>query len=399
MKRLVILGGSSPFTAALVDALVASPMAIPAHQLVLQGRSQDRLKRLAAYAARHLSPLGWTVVHFTDQDRALAEAELVVHQNRYGGLSGRGKYENLSLQHGLPPDETLGPGALASALRMRKPIRALCKSLIIHCPDAIVLNLTNPLSVVTQLMFDHGLGQAYGVCELPSQTALDAAKSFGVPMKSVEWTYVGLNHRGFVSRLQWQGRNLIDMISGLPEVCARLGLRPEVLNQLQAIPTKYFDLLTEPWPPAELRSRELMRLQALLDMELQSPKHSPPSLSHRATPWYSLSLVPIISALASASSFRHTLNVGTHDGIAWETHASITAHGIRNEAPATAGASPQVMRWVNNFVDHERTVMAAVTEPSRPKLREALALDPMVARSSANLDAIVDDIWQLQLEE
>jgi alpha-galactosidase/6-phospho-beta-glucosidase family protein len=54
-------------------------------------------------------------------------------------------YEQPALRFDLPPDETLGSGALQSILRSLSGLRQTSAALTNICPDAWVLNLTNPL--------------------------------------------------------------------------------------------------------------------------------------------------------------------------------------------------------------------------------------------------------------
>src|SRR5262245_57952451 len=105
--RLAVLGGSSPFTAALVDALADAGIAIPPQELSLQGRNLGNALLVQRYAQHRLEPLGWSVVVEGRLDRAIQGAWLIVHQNRYGGTEGRCEDEEAALRFGIEPDERL----------------------------------------------------------------------------------------------------------------------------------------------------------------------------------------------------------------------------------------------------------------------------------------------------
>ncbi len=66
---------------------------------------------------------GWRSTCTTSLAEALDGADLVVHQIRYGDLAGRAADERFAAELGAAADETLGPGALRSALRPAPALR------------------------------------------------------------------------------------------------------------------------------------------------------------------------------------------------------------------------------------------------------------------------------------
>ncbi len=128
--RFVVLGGSAPATVQLVDALADWP-AEPgcrrpaAFDLVLYGRSQERLDAVARAAALRAGALGLTVTVTAQTDRAaaLAGADIVLNQIRPGGLEQRSADESFPRQFGIPGEETLGPGGFACAVRAVPALR------------------------------------------------------------------------------------------------------------------------------------------------------------------------------------------------------------------------------------------------------------------------------------
>src|SRR5215510_11067567 len=93
--RLVVLGGSAPATVQLIDALAARSADtagraanIAALQLVLHGRSPDRLAAVARAARLRADALDALLAISTQTDRAAAldGADVVLNQIRPGGL-------------------------------------------------------------------------------------------------------------------------------------------------------------------------------------------------------------------------------------------------------------------------------------------------------------------------
>ncbi|RUU25369.1 6-phospho-beta-glucosidase, partial [Mesorhizobium sp. M6A.T.Ca.TU.002.02.2.1] len=172
MTRVCVLGGSSPFTVALVDAIEGSEAL--SHRLgewvlILQGRNVQNLDAVAHYARHRLGAFGTSVISTTDLDAALADAEIVIVQTRFGGLEARADDELFASELGCIADETLGPCGLLSGFRQIRPVDDLAIRMKAICPGAFVVNMINPLSLTTAMMLRHGLA-VVGICELPLAT-------------------------------------------------------------------------------------------------------------------------------------------------------------------------------------------------------------------------------------
>lgn len=376
--RLVVLGGSSPATPALVDALAAAPDLGPG-ELVLFGRDRDALALVSRHAAARLAPSGWLVRWTDGLVEALSGATVVIHQIRYGGLAGRSADERLAAGLGLPADETQGPGGLQAGLRSAVGMRPVTLALADACP-ALVINLVNPLGLSTAVLADAGV-PVVGVCEVPVATVWEACAVLGVPAAEVRWQYAGLNHRGFVLRVELAGR---DLLPGLP---SRLGgatlggVDAATISALRALPTKYHALHLPGAGHRPGRASALRDLRARVLAELhEQPDRTPPSLTARPAEWYPLSVVPLLRAVSAAVPSRHVVNLPGPDGLVREGWAAVAAGGIVAEPRIDEADVPgPVRRWLRLFEDHERAALAATRRPQdQDRVRAALALDPLL---------------------
>jgi 6-phospho-beta-glucosidase len=392
-RRLVVLGGSTPFTIDLVDALAAEAPRLPLNALMLAGRDAEALGLVSAYAGASLGSARWRIRAETDLRVALEGAQVVIHQIRSGGLEGRRRDERLAADLGLPADETLGPAGLAAAIRMAPDHASVARAITDVSPDALVLNLTNPLGCSTELLRRGGVRRVAGVCEVPLATALACCAVMEVHIDSVDWTYAGLNHRGYVHRLRLGNR---DLLAELPE---RLGDRTiggitaEEIAATGAIPVKQLALLRPRRPPGGSRAQELLELRARLLEELRAePLRRPPSSIDRPQPWYADALVPALVAAQSETATRHVLSLPMHDGIVREVHADVSAAGIV-EADVPKPPAP-IAEWIERFAAHERCVVAAAREPSRGTIRAAIEADPLIQAlmSQADTDPMVERV-------
>ncbi len=130
MPALAILGGSTPFTVSLLDLLPEAGR----WDVTLHGRDAEALRLIAGFGRSRLQPQGGTVRWTTDLDDALAGADVVLHQIRYGDLAGRAGDELLAESLGVAGDETLGPSGLRSAIRMAPALAAVARAMVAAMP-------------------------------------------------------------------------------------------------------------------------------------------------------------------------------------------------------------------------------------------------------------------------
>ena len=381
--RVVVLGGSSPFSIGLLDAIAANPGAVQGTDLVLVGRTTEALALIAAYADTVLTPQGWRVSASVDREEALEGADVVLNQIRFEGLEGRRRDERLAADLGVPADETIGPAGLTAAIRIAPGHRGLADALAERCPDALVLNMTNPLSCTTALLSRWGVRHVIGLCELPLVTAVEACDILGIAPDQVDWAYAGLNHRGFIHRLLLDGRDLLEELPHRLGTRTLGGIRASEIASLGAIPMKHFALFRRPRPPAAPSRADLVaRLREEIFEQLRrDPTRSPPALQRREQPWYPLAVVPMLAAITGEPR-RLVVNLPGDDGIAREVHADVSAEEIRPRAADPT--PPPVSDWLDRYAVHEHRTLSAATDPRLETIRAALAADPMVDASEVD---------------
>ena len=383
MKKLVILGGSTPFTISLIDALRIQET--PAHALTLHGRNNRSLSLVSKYAKNALTNGGWRVTASTNLSEALHDARLVLHQIRYGDMQGRAEDEAFAVRMNVAVDETLGPAALRRALLLRNPLKHICQEILSHCPNAWVINLTNPLSVVTSLMTEFGISNCLGLCELPKITAQSAISSMDLCPETSQWTYAGLNHRGFVINLRDEQSDGMSRLEEMAVVNPKLklaGFATKDIVKLQSVPGKYFHLMSGAQATAAGRAEILSALRNTLLEELESaPCVRPPSLSLRSMQWYSDSVVPFINSFSGKSESDHVVNLTDSDGLTRELPVAVSYQHIARHQPALVPVNTKI--WIDRYETHERALLELVREPSYELMEKVLRLDPLVSEEMA----------------
>jgi 6-phospho-beta-glucosidase len=375
--KVAILGGSSPFTAALFQSLADRGPVRESSELILHGRAAKLLNAMSALGNHCLGATGWTVASTTSLEEALAGVDVVVNQIRFGDLAGRLADAEFAERFGVPGDETLGPAGFRTALRIAGPLHALGQTLKQRCPQAIVLNLTNPLSVATSILSQCGLQKVWGICELPDYTAQATARLLGVSWEGFGWSYVGLNHRGFVHGLRHDGWDISRRLFEQVPNASILGIPISLVRELGAIPTKHFAMVAGISRPSPGRAKEVSDIRDEAAAEICADSAAiPRCLSQRDMPWYSLALAPLLWHLEAGEPLDMALTISDDVGVSRERryriHQSTLAEIAGDDPP------PAAARWVRQFEQNEIAVLEAIRSPSPNTIRAAVESDPVL---------------------
>jgi 6-phospho-beta-glucosidase len=387
---LCVLGGGSPFTVGLIDALRDSPADLAACRITLYGRDSSALSLLADYATRQLGRQGVQVTSTTQLDRALDGASVILHQIRYGGLALRQQAEELCARRSVPADETLGPGALLTALASLHGLHNTTAAILRNAPTAWVLNLTNPLSAITAMMHFSGISRCIGLCELPELTHQATAALLRVVPEKLSWSYSGLNHRGFLHDLSFDARDALPDLLREMQTRSLPGIDASDVRHLRAIPLKYFAGFQHPHVSAPGRAHYLSDLRQQVERQLAaSVDVSPPALAARNQDWYPLVVVPVLLALCQPARSMHVVNI-FQEGLVRETPTLISSAGVQPIPQPVP--NERVGRWLEIFETHERHFLTALMNPSLSTVEASLAQDPLVPPS--HLKALSAEVWE-----
>lgn len=152
--KIVTIGGGSSYTPELVEGFIKRYHELPVKELWLVDikAGQEKLNIVGALAKRMVEKAGLPIeVHLTlDRREALKDADFVTTQFRVGLLEARAKDERIPLKYGVIGQETNGPGGLFKGLRTIPVILDIVKDMEELCPDAWLVNFTNPAGMVTE---------------------------------------------------------------------------------------------------------------------------------------------------------------------------------------------------------------------------------------------------------
>lgn len=221
--KIVTIGGGSSYTPELVEGLIKryDEMPVSDYWLVDIEEGKEKLEIVGALAKRMVEKAGVPMnIHLTlDRREALKDADFVTTQLRVGLLDARVKDERIPLSYGFLGQETNGAGGLFKALRTVPVILDIAKDMSELCPDAWLINFTNPAGIVTEALLRYGVHKkVVGVCNVPIGMEYGFADALGVDKERITVDFAGLNHMVYAERVYLDGKDvtskLIDILTG-----------------------------------------------------------------------------------------------------------------------------------------------------------------------------------------
>ena len=130
--------------------------------------------------------------------------------------------------------DTVGPGGLMRALRTIPIYRDLALAIRHHCPQAWVINYTNPMSLCTWALYDTFPEiKAFGCCHEVFGTQdllasmLETRHGTGkVPRQEIKVNVLGINHFTWLDQATWKGQDLFPLYRALVDECWETGIAP-----------------------------------------------------------------------------------------------------------------------------------------------------------------------------
>jgi 6-phospho-beta-glucosidase len=394
--KIVILGGSGVATPDLASALAEVPARKRAIELVLVGRSRQKLETVAGISRLMVEndPL-IRVSAETNPEKALQGAEIILNQIRVGGLEARAFDESFPQEFGLPGEETVGPGGFANASRTIPVVLEYARLVEKICPDATLLTFANPSSLVQYAITRYTHAQAIGLCDGPITLIQNIAGAVQAAPDELVIDYVGMHHFGWVTGVWRDGENLLPNAVRNAEKAAP-DVDPAITHALGVIPGLYMNYVFHPdrmlakKVGKRTRAEELIDLQEELMAEFEAclaRGEKPAGLAKRKARWYRAIIAPIMLALAEGRSGQFIVNmVNSACGssvISWlppeaiiETTALVQGKRFRPLAPGAV--PPEVKALIQQNCAYEMLAVEAIVERDRAKALRALLLNPII---------------------
>jgi alpha-galactosidase len=189
---------------ALTDALAGAT-------LTLHDIDDDALGLMARACGRIAAQLGrdLEIEATIDRAEALRGADFVILCVAIGGLAAMREDLAIPQRYGIAQavGDTVGPGGLARGLRHIPFAVQLAREMEQSCPDAWLLNLTNPMTTICRAVTRATSIRTIGLCHEVGGARHNLARLLGVPAASIDFDVGGINHLPALPRFSVGGRD------------------------------------------------------------------------------------------------------------------------------------------------------------------------------------------------
>ncbi|MCS0825635.1 6-phospho-beta-glucosidase [Cytobacillus firmus] len=407
--KIAVIGGGSSYTPELIEGFIKRHQELPVREIWLVDVEEGRkkLEIVGQLAKRMVEKAGVPIqIGLTlDRKKALMNADFVTTQFRVGLLDARAKDERIPLKYGVLGQETNGPGGFFKALRTIPVIMEICREIEELCPNAWLINFTNPAGMITEAVLRYSkIKKVVGLCNVPIGMEMGAAQLMNVDHSRVRIDFAGLNHLVYGLDVYVDGVSVKeDLLKKLTDKeqsitmknIHAMGWEPEFLQALNVLPCPYHnyyyktrEMVEEEVKAASeggTRAEVVKKLEEELFLLYQNPDlaEKPPQLEKRGGAYYSDAACRLIHSIYTDKRDIQPVNTRNNGAIAGipsesavEVSCMITKDGPK---PLAVGELPVSVRGlVQSIKSFERvTIEAALTGDYNTALL-ALTINPLV---------------------
>ncbi len=197
VSKIAIIGGGSPYIPMVLYSFAHGGEVFSGVEVCLMDIDGSRLPLMQALGT-NIAREAKTDLRFTattDLKEALGGSDFVISNFRAGGVESLRLDEEIPDNYGVFGNETTGPGGTFYALRSIPQTLNLCRGMETVCPDAWLINYTNPTNFVADAIRRKSKVKYVAVCDGGGNgLSHEMAASFGKGDDEVRLRCAGTNH-------------------------------------------------------------------------------------------------------------------------------------------------------------------------------------------------------------
>ncbi|MBI3828363.1 MAG: alpha-glucosidase/alpha-galactosidase [Planctomycetes bacterium] len=346
----------------------------------------------------------------TDRAEAVKGADFVINMVQIGGFDSTLVDFEIPRKYGLnfTIADTTGPGGLFRALRTYPMLAGLCRDMEKHCPRAVLLNYSNPMSMNMQTISRTSGIQAVGLCHSVQGTLNQIMGYIKVKPEDVAFVCAGINHMAFYLKLEKDGKDLYPQLFEAlrnPEIYRTNKVRFELMKRLGYFVTESSEHNAEYNPYFIPHGRNqvdlydvpideyLRRCDGIVDeferMKVFS-KSAEPMTVHRSHE-YGSTIIHSIATGAPSVVYGNMPNRGAIANLPADAIAEVPTLVDRAGLQFTTVGNlpPQLVGYIQPHVTQHELFIRAAMEGRRDHVYQAAMFDPLTA-ATLTLDQTVE---------
>ncbi|MGH0599928.1 6-phospho-beta-glucosidase [Bacillus mycoides] len=421
--KIVTIGGGSSYTPELMEGFIKRYEELPIREMWLVDieDGKEKLEIVGKMAQRMWDASPYDVkVHLTlDRREALKDADFVTTQFRVGLLNARIKDERIPLSYGMAGQETNGAGGIFKAFRTIPIILSIVEDMKELCPNAWLINFTNPSGMVTDAIIRYGKWEkVIGLCNVPVNAMIAEPELIGKNLDELIYTFAGLNHFHWHRVKDLTGNDvtseiidkLYDGDSGIPSNIFDVPFFKEQLKQMNMIPCGYhryyyrydemLEHLLEEYNDSNVgtRAQQVKQTEAELFELYKDPNlnYKPEQLDKRGGAHYSDAACETIASIYANKNTHivvSTKNNGAVPDLAPDDVVEVSAYiGAAGARPIAFGTlQPAERGWLQVMKNMELCVEEAAVTGDYGLALQAFIINPLIP-SGETAKRVLDEL-------
>ena len=222
MVKITFIGaGSTVFAKNVLGDGLLTPSLHEA-QIALYDINEERLKEselMLRTINQNCNQNRATIRSYTDRKEALRDATFVVNAIQVGGYEPSTVIDfEIPKKYGLQQTigDTMGIGGIFRALRTIPVMLEFAREMEEVCPDAWLLNYTNPMAMLTMAVLKATKIKTVGLCHSVQVCVPDLFKGLGIQddydLNDFQWKIAGINHMAWLLEINYQGEDFYPVI-------------------------------------------------------------------------------------------------------------------------------------------------------------------------------------------
>jgi alpha-galactosidase len=420
MTKIVIIGAGSGFGGRLSVDIMSREVLRDA-TICLCDIHPGRLKQVTNYVQRTVDKynLPTRIVASTERKEVLPGADFVITSVSVGGGAYYGHPYKAEVEipnkYGISQSvaDTVGVGGVFRFLRTGPVQHQFFRDMEALCPDAWVMNHTNPMSMLSWLHLVDSSMRYVGLCHSVQGTTEKLARTINVPYEEVNYWVAGINHQAWVLEFMRGKENLYPRIWEAmedPEVIQGDPVRFKMMRHFGYFPTESTRHNSE-YLPYFRRTPDLLEQFGLATREVQDTpfrvrawmtdtgidEGDAPVGELRLSREFTTGIMEAVLTNVPFSFNGNVLNTGLitnlPQGCCVEVPCLVDSRGVH---PCYVGDLPPQLAALNRSnVNVIELAVHAVLHKNREAAFQACAVDPLTA-AVASLDqirAMFEEIW------
>ena len=216
MTKIAFIGaGSLGFTGELVRDILTFPLLEDATISLMDihaGRLEWAKKGVEKLVAAGKRPA--KVEATLDRAEALKDADVVLTTILAGSTDVWRHDIEIPKKYGVDINvgDTRGPSGIFRFLRTINPMMDIVHDMEKYCPNAVLLNYTNPMAMLVSAIQKQSFISTTGLCHSVQGTAMMLAEWIGAKYEDVDYLCAGINHQAWYLDFKWNGKDAYPLI-------------------------------------------------------------------------------------------------------------------------------------------------------------------------------------------